>query len=412
MNLLAQRIREAQKGGRGSPGYNLVRMVDIHMKCTRSADSLAADLVGALRWLGDALGAQDLAELIVKTGEFYTDSAVLEILQFAAAGGQPSTQMWADAALEVATDMLLAVATAGVGVGVGRFTTWFAHEAARRRAGEIVERALRSSNPGQPEAYYSALRQSILDQAEVRAGAVVRRGDALRLTGRPVDYSKLGREEASRMRLDARRRREVQQLEEEMTAGGSRRDQVLDDVLEQAGDGSSIAAPASPRPPAGRSAGPEPGGPGTPPVSGGKRSGGTGRQTGGRGGEHASPDDAWAAKRYDEIRSDPGDVDRIAGATGIRPENIQKVKKHVFEDVHVKDRFVDQGVPPEVGRFDPDPEQVRIWERLQSGRHTQDDIAWLKHEIAERKQMEIFGSRSYGSAHDTVKGRWPSPLEK
>ena len=91
---------------------------------------------------------------------------------------------------------------------------------------------------------------------------------------------------------------------------------------------------------------------------------------------------------------------------------MEKVKDHVFFDKHVKDKYAH--IDPDsvtVGRLDPDPEQVRIWERLQSGRHTSDDIAWLKHEIAERKHMRLTGSRSYGTAHGAVQPRWPSPLE-
>jgi hypothetical protein len=78
----------------------------------------------------------------------------------------------------------------------------------------------------------------------------------------------------------------------------------------------------------------------------------------------------------------------------------------------VKDKFVKYGEPATVGRLDPDPAQVRIWERLQSGQQTPKDIQWLKHEIAERRHMIQTGSRSYGTAHETIQQRWPSPLEE
>lgn len=69
-------------------------------------------------------------------------------------------------------------------------------------------------------------------------------------------------------------------------------------------------------------------------------------QTGG-GGKGPSADDL-----YDAIRAGDTDIGAIAQNTGIKPENIRKVKEHVFYNEHLLDRYVDLGEPAVVARFD------------------------------------------------------------
>jgi hypothetical protein len=123
------------------------------------------------------------------------------------------------------------------------------------------------------------------------------------------------------------------------------------------------------------------------------------KQTGG-GGYTASADEL-----YDAIRASDSDVSAIASSTGFKPGNIQKVKDHVFYNEHLLDRYVDQGIPATVGRFDSTIEQAQAWKRLESGTHTDADITWMKHETAER-WYELKYDSGYSKAHDRVDWRW------
>ncbi len=123
------------------------------------------------------------------------------------------------------------------------------------------------------------------------------------------------------------------------------------------------------------------------------------KQTGG-GGYTASADDL-----YDAIRASDSDVSSIASSTGFKPENIQKVKDHVFHNQHLLDRYVDQGIPATVGKFDSTIEQAQAWNRLEKGTHTDADITWLKHETAERWYEHKYNS-GYNAAHERVDWRW------
>ncbi len=113
------------------------------------------------------------------------------------------------------------------------------------------------------------------------------------------------------------------------------------------------------------------------------------------------PIDDWdaAEKAYDSIRNSTDDVLKIAENTGFRPENIQKIKDHIFNDSVLKDRGLDSGEIAEFGRFDADPRIANAWARLTNGTHSEEDIVLLKHEIAERKYMIIWDDRSYDRAH-------------
>ena len=130
------------------------------------------------------------------------------------------------------------------------------------------------------------------------------------------------------------------------------------------------------------------------------------RQTGGGNGTAA------ADKLYDEIRRSSSDVQKIAQNTGIKPENIQKVKDHVFFDEHRLDRYTDMGIPAETRRFDSDLNQAMAWKRMESGTYSVDDITWLKHETAERWYERKYNS-GYSKAHNAAERKWTgNPWEK
>jgi len=93
------------------------------------------------------------------------------------------------------------------------------------------------------------------------------------------------------------------------------------------------------------------------------------------------------------------DVKNFCRGCGYRPENIQKIKDHLFNDLHVLDRNLDIGEIPKIAKFEATPEIANAWSRLAKGTHTPNDIILLKHEIVERRLMIIWGNRSYDRAH-------------
>jgi len=126
----------------------------------------------------------------------------------------------------------------------------------------------------------------------------------------------------------------------------------------------------------------------------------------GAGGFSGSTDEAYAA-----IRASTTDVADIAANTGIKPQNIQKVKDHLFVNNHLLDRYVDQGVPATLGQFDSDISIAQAWNRLQTGTHTADDIQLLRHETAEAWYMKRHGP-GYNAAHNAAQDRFPAPADK
>ena len=86
------------------------------------------------------------------------------------------------------------------------------------------------------------------------------------------------------------------------------------------------------------------------------------RQTG-AGGLAGSADEDYAA-----IRASTDDVAAIAGNTGIKPSNIQKVKDLIFNNEHLLDRYVDQGIPAYMSRFDSHEGIAAAWQRLSKGK--------------------------------------------
>jgi len=113
---------------------------------------------------------------------------------------------------------------------------------------------------------------------------------------------------------------------------------------------------------------------------------------------------------YDEIRRDAGDVQAIARRLGWKPRNIDKVKRHLFLDEHLLDRYEPLGVPATTARFDADARIAEVWARLKAGEWTSADLQLMRHEAAEAWYMRKHGP-SYRRAHEAAQRRYPAPLE-
>jgi hypothetical protein len=118
-----------------------------------------------------------------------------------------------------------------------------------------------------------------------------------------------------------------------------------------------------------------------------------------------------AEELYDTIRKNTTDVQEIAKNTGYKPENIQKIKDHLFYDKHVLDRFVDLGVPAETKRFEADIRMANLWNEMANGSVSNKARQLLYHEIAERKYMQIWNNQSYNKAHEAVQKLFPTPIK-
>lgn len=102
----------------------------------------------------------------------------------------------------------------------------------------------------------------------------------------------------------------------------------------------------------------------------------------------------WEAAEtaYDLIRS-TDDAAMIAAHTGMRQSWVSRIKQHLFVQTHQ----LDAGI----SRFDADPFIANAWHRLQTGTHTPNDIALLRHELFESKFEGIFRT-NYRTAHDAA----------
>ena len=114
--------------------------------------------------------------------------------------------------------------------------------------------------------------------------------------------------------------------------------------------------------------------------------------------------DEW----YEAIRASPTDVAEIANNTGIKLENIQKVKDHLFHNEHLLDRYTDLGEPAVMARFDSSKAIARVWERLRTGTFAEADLQLLRHEAAEANRVRAWGP-SYTKAHNAAQKRYPAP---
>ena len=82
------------------------------------------------------------------------------------------------------------------------------------------------------------------------------------------------------------------------------------------------------------------------------------------------------------------------------------MKRHLFHDEHLLDRYVVQGVPVVRGRFDADLALAKAWLRLTQHAATPNDVQLLRHEQFEAQFMERHG-HGYTKAHDAAQARFP-----
>lgn len=112
-----------------------------------------------------------------------------------------------------------------------------------------------------------------------------------------------------------------------------------------------------------------------------------------------------ATQIYQSIRDCDTDISDIARNLGFKPENVKKIKEHVFFNQHYLDRH-SPPEPIEYKRFDPDLEQALAWKRLEVGTHIPEDIIWMKHECRERL-AESIRNCGYSQAHDIAEKHFP-----
>ncbi|MGV9409180.1 zeta toxin family protein [Nocardia sp. NPDC003693] len=120
---------------------------------------------------------------------------------------------------------------------------------------------------------------------------------------------------------------------------------------------------------------------------------------------------AWADAAYDAFRASPSDVDdmhrnlsdveRLDGTTGFTRQEIEQVKRHLFEQEHQLSVFDDDGnvVGYETRRFDSDPDIAEAWMRLSRGEPLPADIRLLEHELAEADFLRRNPDATYREAH-------------
>ncbi len=96
---------------------------------------------------------------------------------------------------------------------------------------------------------------------------------------------------------------------------------------------------------------------------------------------------------YEKIRECCDDVSIISKNTGVPEDIITRIKSHVFLDEHLTDAGV--------GRFFPDGNIAKAWQRLMDNTFAESDLLLLQHEYAESFIMN--GTQvSWREAHDMV----------
>ena len=114
-----------------------------------------------------------------------------------------------------------------------------------------------------------------------------------------------------------------------------------------------------------------------------------------------NPDSARAQEHadrfYESVRKRIGDAERIAEHTGLSTSDVKLIKDHVFVKEH---DFADGRRE----RFYPSYHQAQAWQRLESGGHTQDDIVFLRHELAELRYMKA--GDVYETAHNKANAEY------
>ncbi|OLR95291.1 WXG100-like domain-containing protein [Actinokineospora bangkokensis] len=124
--------------------------------------------------------------------------------------------------------------------------------------------------------------------------------------------------------------------------------------------------------------------------------------------------DRWATDAYEAIRTSD-DVNAIVahltdrtrpdGTRGFTRSEVERVKRHIFEDTHPLEAADGTTVH---ARFDPNADMAEAWLRLRAGRALPEDVALLEHELAEARHWRDNPSATYREAHEAANqvSRW------
>lgn len=107
--------------------------------------------------------------------------------------------------------------------------------------------------------------------------------------------------------------------------------------------------------------------------------------------------DDIAENYYNIIRGRHDDVTKISKNTGIKKEEIQEVKEHVFYNTHIFDNGV--------GKFDANYDMAISWQRLINGSFEDRDIVLINHELLESK-VEREYNLTYREAHEIAEKKY------
>ncbi|MBC6310488.1 hypothetical protein HCJ66_13185 [Listeria sp. FSL L7-1582] len=115
-------------------------------------------------------------------------------------------------------------------------------------------------------------------------------------------------------------------------------------------------------------------------------------------------EEALAEEMYANFRAmGKQDIKSISSNTGVPEWRVERIKNHVFNNLHIKDSGI--------ARFDPDFEIAQAWERLRLGTFKNSDLQLLDHEIFEAKFESIFNT-DYRTAHNkTIESGRPWDFE-
>lgn len=101
--------------------------------------------------------------------------------------------------------------------------------------------------------------------------------------------------------------------------------------------------------------------------------------------------DEHAERYYEEIRKRTSDVAAIAKNTGFTAKDVDKIKQHVFVNVHSLDK-------KKPSRFAPNYDMAVSWQRMIDGKDIREmDIVLLNHELMELNLMAQ--GHNYDEAH-------------
>lgn len=107
--------------------------------------------------------------------------------------------------------------------------------------------------------------------------------------------------------------------------------------------------------------------------------------------------DKYAEIKYQKIRENTEDIEKIAYNTQICPTYLKIIKDHVFNNEHI----LESGI----NNFSPDLNIAETWERLVENNFVDNDFEWLLHEFTEAKISEHH-SMDHRMAHDIVNLRY------